>query len=136
MPYLNVVEVESALQLVAATHPGFTELVTLPHLTWENRVCRAVRVAADLATARPTVVLVAGVHAREWGGPDILVSFLDEFQSEMAFGVAKDDLAATLEQEAQPIVSGEYAQILTTEEGQIRRDMERRAEKLTGGEQR
>ena len=30
MPYLNVVEVESALQVVAATHPGFTELVTLP----------------------------------------------------------------------------------------------------------
>jgi hypothetical protein len=24
MPYLNVVEVESALQVVAATHPGFT----------------------------------------------------------------------------------------------------------------
>lgn len=43
MPYLNVVEVESALQLVTATHPGFTELVTLPHRTWENRVCRAVR---------------------------------------------------------------------------------------------
>ena len=46
MPYLNVVEVESALQVVAATHPGFTELVTLPHRTWENRVCRAVEVAA------------------------------------------------------------------------------------------
>jgi zinc carboxypeptidase len=30
-------------------------------------------VAADLATARPTVVLVAGVHAREWGGPDVVV---------------------------------------------------------------
>jgi hypothetical protein len=66
----------------------------------------------------------------------ILVSFLDEFQSEMVFGVSSDDLAATLEQEAQPILSGEYAQILTTEEGQLRRDMERRAEKLSGGEQR
>jgi carboxypeptidase T len=77
MPYLNVVEVESALQVVAATHPGVAELVTLPHRTWENRVCRAVRVAADLTTAGPTVVLFAGVHAREWGGPDILVSFLE-----------------------------------------------------------
>jgi hypothetical protein len=50
MPYLNVVEVESALQVVAATHPGFTELVTLPHRTWENRVCRAVRVASAVTT--------------------------------------------------------------------------------------
>jgi hypothetical protein len=66
----------------------------------------------------------------------ILVSFLDEFQSEMVFGVSQDDLAATLEQEAQPILSGEYAQILTTEEAQLRRDMERRTEKLSGGEQR
>jgi hypothetical protein len=66
----------------------------------------------------------------------ILVSFLDEFQSEMAFGVSSDDFAATLEQEAQPIVSGEYLQILTTEEAQLRRDMERRTEKLIGGEQR
>src|SRR5829696_7812299 len=86
MPYLNVVEVESALQLVAAAHPGFTELVTLPHRTWENRVCRAVRVAANLATARPAVVLVAGVHAREWGGPDILVSFLERLTAAAAAG--------------------------------------------------
>jgi carboxypeptidase T len=86
MPYLNVVEVESALQVVAATHPGFTELVTLPHRTWENRVCRAVRVATDLATARPTVVLFAGVHAREWGGPDILVSFLERLTAAAAAG--------------------------------------------------
>jgi murein tripeptide amidase MpaA len=86
MPYLNVVEVESALQLVAATHPGFTELVTLPHRTWENRVCRAVRVATDLATARPTIVLIAGVHAREWGGPDILVSFLERLVGAAATG--------------------------------------------------
>jgi carboxypeptidase T len=86
MPYLNVVEVESALQLVAATHPGFTELVTLPHRTWENRVCRAIRVAADLASTRPTVVLIAGVHAREWGGPDILVSFLERLTAAAAAG--------------------------------------------------
>jgi hypothetical protein len=66
----------------------------------------------------------------------ILVSFLDEFQSEMTFGVPTQSLNATLEQEAQPIVSGEYAQILTTEETQLRQLMERRAEKLIGGERR
>src|SRR6185295_14617681 len=66
----------------------------------------------------------------------ILVSFLEEFQAEMAFGVSGDDLAATLEQEAQPIVSGEYTQILTTEEAQLLQDMARPTEKLIGGEQR
>ena len=66
----------------------------------------------------------------------ILVSFLDEFQSDMTFGAPTQPLNATLEQEAQPIVSGEYAQIITTEEVQLRQFMERRAEKLIGGERR
>jgi hypothetical protein len=66
----------------------------------------------------------------------ILVSFLDEFQAEITFGVPSDALDATLEQEAQPIVSGEYAQILTTEEAHLRQDMERRTEQLDAGESR
>lgn len=66
----------------------------------------------------------------------ILVSYLDEFQSEMTFGAPHRTLDETLEQEAQPIVSGEYVQILTTEEAQLRQDMQRRTEKLNGGEQR
>jgi hypothetical protein len=66
----------------------------------------------------------------------VLVSFLDEFQGEMVFGVPTDALDQTLEEEAQPIVSGEYAAILTQEETQLRREMARRTEKLIGGEQR
>jgi hypothetical protein len=66
----------------------------------------------------------------------ILVSFLDEFQSDMTFGLPSEPLNATLEKEIQPIVSGEYTQILTTEEAQLRQHMERRAEKLMGGERR
>jgi hypothetical protein len=65
----------------------------------------------------------------------VLVSFLDEgFQSEMMFGVATEPLDATLEQEAKPIVSGEYAEIITSEEMRLRRRMQRRAEKLMEGE--
>ena len=64
----------------------------------------------------------------------ILASFFDEFQSEITFSAPTQPLEATLEQEAQPIVSGEYAQILTTEETQLRQRMERRAEKLIGGD--
>ncbi len=66
-----------------------------------------------------------------------LVSFLDEgFQSEMMFGVATEPLDETLEQEAQPIVSGEFAEIMTSEEAQLRQRMQRRAEKLMEGERR
>jgi len=66
-----------------------------------------------------------------------LVSFLDEgFQSEMMFGVATEPLDRTLEQEALPIVSGEFAEIITSEEAQLRQRMQRRAEKLMEGEPR
>src|SRR5688572_2571943 len=66
-----------------------------------------------------------------------LVSFLDEgFRSEMLFGVATEPLDQTLEQEAQPIVSGEFAEIITSEEAQLRQHMQRRAEKLMEGELR
>jgi hypothetical protein len=66
-----------------------------------------------------------------------LASFLDEgFQSEMLFGVATEPLDRTLEQEAQPIVSGEFAEIMTSEEAQLRQRMQRRTEKLMEGEPR
>ena len=45
-------------------------------------------------------------------------------------------LDQTLEQEAQPIVSGEYVQMLSDRRGRDSRDVERRAEKLMEGEQR
>lgn len=66
-----------------------------------------------------------------------LVSFLDEgFQSEMMFGEATESIDETLEQEAKPIVSGEYAEIIASEEARLRQRMERRAEKLMEGERR
>jgi hypothetical protein len=66
----------------------------------------------------------------------ILASFLDEFQSDLTLGAPTGPLNASLEQEAQPIVSGEYVQMLTTEETQLRQRMQRRAEKLMEGERR
>ena len=54
----------------------------------------------------------------------------------MTFGVPHEALEQTLEQEARPIVSGEYVEILSTEEARLRQDRVRRTEKLIGGEQR
>jgi hypothetical protein len=43
MSYLNIDEVESAL-IVATSAPytAFTQLITLPNLTWEGRQCHAI----------------------------------------------------------------------------------------------
>jgi murein tripeptide amidase MpaA len=76
MSYLNVAEVETALQVAGGpANAGFTELITLPHITWEGRTCRAIRVHHGPA-AVTGVYFLGGVHAREWGSPDILVNFV------------------------------------------------------------
>src|SRR3954466_7500801 len=74
--YLNVAEVETALALAARPeNAGFTELIQLPHQTWEGRTCSALRIHAGPA-ARAGVYLLGGAHAREWGSPDILINFV------------------------------------------------------------
>jgi murein tripeptide amidase MpaA len=74
--YLNVAEVETALALTARPeNAAFTELTTLPYRTWEGRTCSALRIGAG-QNARAGVYLLGGVHAREWGSPDILINFV------------------------------------------------------------
>jgi carboxypeptidase T len=74
--YLNVAEVETAMQVAARpANAGFTKLITLPHITWEGRTCRAIRIHRG-GSAGGGVYLLGGVHAREWGSPDILINFV------------------------------------------------------------
>jgi carboxypeptidase T len=74
--YLNVAEVETALQVASRpANAGFTKLITLPNITWEGRTCHAIRVHQGV-TAGSGVYLLGGVHAREWGSPDILINFV------------------------------------------------------------
>jgi len=75
VPYLNVDEVESAIEQVAERNPGWTELIDLPQPTWEGRTTRAIRVHQGTAAVEG-VYLLGGVHAREWGSSDILVNFV------------------------------------------------------------
>ncbi|MEX5301267.1 M14 family metallopeptidase [Kocuria sabuli] len=72
MAYLNVDEIETALQSLAAEYPELTELIELPHPTHEDRRTRCLRIGAD--PDRNGVLLLGGVHAREWVPPDALVS--------------------------------------------------------------
>jgi carboxypeptidase T len=77
--YLNVVEVETAL--AAAANPlnaAFTKLIQLPNPTWEKRVCHALKIGKGTGTGRPAIYFLGGVHAREWGSPDILINFVQQ----------------------------------------------------------
>jgi carboxypeptidase T len=75
--YLNVAEVETALALAAGpAHADFTELITLPHPTWEGRTCTAIRIHHGAAASAGGVYFLGGIHAREWGSPDICVNLV------------------------------------------------------------
>src|SRR5262249_18112961 len=74
--YLNVDEVEATLAATAAASASFASLITLPNQTWEKRTCHALRIGHGTAVNRTGVYLLGGVHAREWGSPDILINFV------------------------------------------------------------
>jgi murein tripeptide amidase MpaA len=74
MAYLNVEEIEAALETLAAAHPGVTELIPLPHATSEGRHSHALRIGPPDASGAGAVVITGGMHAREWVPPDALVN--------------------------------------------------------------
>lgn len=74
MTYLNVDEVESAIAKLCHDHQSASERIQLPRLTREGRTCHAIRVHGN-QTPLGGVYLLGGVHAREWGSPDILINF-------------------------------------------------------------
>ena len=77
--YLNVVEVETALAGVAnPPNSAFTKLIQLPNKTWGNRVCHVLKIGKGTGTGRPASYFLGGVHAREWGSPDILINFVQQ----------------------------------------------------------
>jgi murein tripeptide amidase MpaA len=71
--YFNVVEVEAAVQILAQAYPATSRLITLPNPTAGNRTSHALQIGAGLPGTRDAIVLTGGVHAREWGGCEILV---------------------------------------------------------------
>ena len=87
MTFLNVVEIESALSALGGGYPTHSQLITLPY--------RHGRGAAEPRPAdrhgrgslhRPGVLIISGAHAREWGGPDILVNLAADLLEAYASG--------------------------------------------------
>jgi murein tripeptide amidase MpaA len=73
MTFLNVVEIESAVLALGAAYPSAAQVITLPFLTAEGRQSHALRIASGSCHGTG-VLLISGTHAREWGGPDILIN--------------------------------------------------------------
>jgi carboxypeptidase T len=83
--YLSVDQVEQALATAASgSFSGFTTLISLPNKTWEGRQCSAVRLGSATYPGKPTIFLLGCLHAREWGSPDILISFIEQLQDAYA----------------------------------------------------
>jgi murein tripeptide amidase MpaA len=71
--YLNVDEIDSAVDALAAAYPDEAEILTPPHATHGGRRPRLLRIGRRSPGADGVLVL-GGVHAREWVPPDALIS--------------------------------------------------------------
>jgi murein tripeptide amidase MpaA len=95
--YLNVDEIESALDRLAAAYPATTELIAVPNLTHEGRQSHVLRVGAGGADL-DSVLILGGMHAREWVPPDALISLaadlLEAFDRGTGLGYGDKSFAA------------------------------------------
>lgn len=74
MTYLNVTEVESAIQALSIAYPGLCQLITLPNATHEGRTSHAIRLGLGPLDNRPAMLFIGGQHAREWGSCEICIN--------------------------------------------------------------
>jgi murein tripeptide amidase MpaA len=86
MTFLNVVEIESALSALAAAYPTTSRLITLPYSTAEGRQSHALLIGTGEGCPRTGVLIISGAHAREWGGPDILINLAADLLEAYAMG--------------------------------------------------
>jgi murein tripeptide amidase MpaA len=77
--YLNVADIESSLASAAAEpNTAFAKLIQLPNETWEGNKCHAIKIGQGNQANRPGIFFLGGIHAREWGSPDILINFIEQ----------------------------------------------------------
>ncbi len=106
--YLTVDHVEGALLIEAGPpNAAFVQRFALPHQTWEGRTCHAVKIGHGSGANRPGIYLLGGVHAREWGSPDILINFLQKlaaaYRTQSGITIAQNSFSAA---QIQTLVNG------------------------------
>jgi len=81
MSYLNNAEVESAIANLATAYPSLCTLIALPNATYEGNASHALRISSAPTGTVDAVVILGGVHAREWGSCEILVNLATDLLS-------------------------------------------------------
>jgi murein tripeptide amidase MpaA len=74
MSYLNIDEIESAVSNLALYYKNLCRSIKLPNATIEGRICHAMYIGKG-SHSNSTMLITGGVHAREWGSPDICIYF-------------------------------------------------------------
>ena len=99
MSYFNVMEVETATVNLAAAYPATAQLITLPNATYEGRTSHALRLGVGAPGTKDAVVIIGGVHAREWGSCEIAINFatdlLDAYQNNLGLTYGGKSFTAT-----------------------------------------
>jgi len=75
--YLNLDETLTKMEILCELYPDACDLIELPHTTHEGRTSHAIRVRPGSGRGRQGILLIAGVHAREWGSTDCVIAFLE-----------------------------------------------------------
>lgn len=73
--YTSTDQVEPYLKQLHDWQPAVTSLIPLPERTHEGRQCSALRIGKDQSGNRPALMIVGGIHAREWGTVDSCLWF-------------------------------------------------------------
>ena len=92
--YLNCDEVDSAVLNLASTYPDYCEYIDLPEETFEQRRSRALCIGKKAPGNAPAIMILGGIHGREWGSSEIALNFVDRLlsahrsQADLSFGGA------------------------------------------------
>ena len=72
--YLSSTELDDRLAALANAHPDLCKREPLPNRTHEGKTPSFLRLASGAPGPRKVVLVLGGVHAREWAPPDALLS--------------------------------------------------------------
>ena len=76
MVYRNVEDIEDDLISLSQTYPIISKIMELPKKSIEGRTIHYIIIGKNKEnTSNKSILLTGGVHAREWGGLDICISF-------------------------------------------------------------
>ncbi|MGQ0572418.1 MAG: M14 family zinc carboxypeptidase [Armatimonadota bacterium] len=76
MPYKKSEAIDAVVQYLASTFPAVASTGTLPNASWHGRTPAFLQITKGSGDgAKPGVLIVAGVHAREWAPPDAVTAF-------------------------------------------------------------